>query len=121
MKSTEVVLKNSSNTTSLVQKRTERQLSDKLTVLSELGIEAKTLEDTNLKQTKGIIIFKIDKNSIIENTNMEREFIVTAVNDEKISNLDDFTVAIANAEGEIVLDGFYKKYPGEYSYVFEKE
>ncbi len=121
LKSTEVVLKNSSNTTSLVQKRTERQLSDKLTVLSELGIEAKTLEDTNLKQTKGIIIFKIDKNSIIENTNMEREFIVTAVNDEQISNLDDFTVAIANAEGEIVLDGFYKKYPGEYSYVFEKE
>lgn len=121
LKSTEVILKNSANTTTLVQKRAERKLSDQQTVLSELGIEAKTFDDRSLDQVRGIIIFKIDKNSIIEDTNMEREFIVTAVNEESIDNLDDFTAAVAKAEGEVVLDGFYKKYPGEYSYVFEKE
>lgn len=121
LKSTEVTLKNSSNTTSLIQKRSERKLSDKNTILNELGIEAKTLDDKSFKNIEGIVIYKINKNSIIENTNMEREFIVTSVNDEKISSIDEFTAAIANAEGEVVLDGFYKKYPGEYSYVFEKE
>ena len=121
LKSTEVILKNSANTTTLVQKRAERKLSDQQTVLSELGIEAKTFDDRSLDQVRGIIIFKIDKNSIIEDTNMEREFIVTAVNEESIDNLDDFTAAVAKAEGEVILDGFYKKYPGEYSYVFEKE
>ena len=90
-------------------------------MLSELGIEAKTFDDRSLDQVRGIIIFKIDKNSIIQDTNMEREFIVTAVNEESIDNLDDFTAAVAKAEGEVILDGFYKKYPGEYSYVFEKE
>ncbi|BDS12919.1 S1C family serine protease [Aureispira anguillae] len=121
LKSTEVTLKNGSNTISLGEKRNATQLASKSTLLSELGIEAKTLADKELKSTNGVIITKIEKDGIIEHTNMEREFIVTAVNNTKIANLDEFMEAILEAEGEVVLDGFYKKYPGEYSYVFDKD
>lgn len=121
LKSTDVVLKNSTNTTSLGTKRSDNKLSSKSTLLEELGIEAETLKNSNLKDIKGIIVTRIKKNSIIETTNMEREFIVTAVNSKKVSTLDEFLDAIVNADGEVVLDGFYEKYPGEYSYVFEKD
>ncbi len=120
LKSTEVILKNSANTTSLDAKRKADRLSSKKTMLEDLGIEAQTLNNKELKDIEGIIIVRIEKNSIIEQTNMEKGFIVTAVNSKKISNLEEFIEAIANAEGEVVLDGFYEKYPGDYSYVFDK-
>ncbi len=121
LKSTEVTLKNSFNTTSLDKKRTNKRLSAANEILKELGIEAETLNDNNLKDIEGVIILKIDKNSIIANTNMEREFIITSVNEENIKSLDEFKNAIANADGEVVLDGFYEKYSGPYSYVFDKD
>ena len=121
IKSTEVILKNSTNTTSLDTKLKNKKLSSPATILTDLGIEAETLDNKNLENIEGVIILKIEKNSIIENTNMEREFIITMVNNEKIKSLDDFTNAIANAENEVILDGFYEKYPGEYSYVFDKD
>ena len=86
-----------------------------------LRVVEKTKELAALENIEGVIILKIEKNSIIENTNMEREFIITMVNNEKIKSLDDFTNAIANAENEVILDGFYEKYPGEYTYVFDKD
>lgn len=121
LKSTEVVLKNGSNTMSLGEKRNTAPLNSKNTLLEDLGIEANTLDDDELKNTNGVLITRIEKNSIIEKTNMERGFIITSVNNKKVNNLDEFLEAIIEEEGEVVLDGFYKKYPGEYSYVFDKD
>jgi len=121
LKSTDVVLKNQANTTSLDEKRTINKLSSKKTLLEDLGIEANTLNDKNFKDVEGVFIEKINKNSIIEGTNMEKGFIVTAINSKKVKNLEEFIDAVTTAEGEVVLDGFYEKYPGEYSYVFDKE
>jgi Do/DeqQ family serine protease len=122
LKSTEVTLKNGSNTVSLGEKRVDGGLLDsKDGLLKNLGIAAETLDDDEFKDSEGVIITKIDKDGIIEKTNMEREFIITSVNNEKVASLEEFKNAIVNAEGEVVLDGFYKKYPGEFSYVFEKE
>lgn len=117
LKSTDVVLKNSSNTIELGDKRDEKRLSNKTTLLKDLGINAETFT----KDVKGVMITEIDDNSIIESTNMEKGFIVTAINEQKVGSLDEFLEIVADAEGEIVLDGFYEKYPGEYSYVFEKD
>lgn len=120
LKSTDVTLKNDANTTTLSDKRESNAFSSKETLLADLGIEAQTLNNKNLKNIKGVIITKINKDGFIDKTNMEREFIVTSINNKVVTTLDEFMDEIVNAKGEVVLDGFYEKYPGEYSYVFEK-
>lgn len=120
LKATDVVLKNGDNSVSLTEKPVDNKFSSAATLLAELGIEAETLNNKELKNTKGVIINKIDKNSVIEKTNMERGFIITAVNEQKVTTLEEFIEAVISSDEEVVLDGFYEKYPGEYSYVFEK-
>lgn len=121
LKTTDVTLKNDVNTTELGEKRQTNLFNSKETLLKELGIEAQTLNNKNFKNVNGIIITKIDKGSLVEQTNMEREFIVTSINGKAIKNLEEFIEEFIAAQGEVVMDGFYEKYPGEYSYVIEKE
>lgn len=121
LKTTDITLKNSVNTTELGEKRSANSLASKKTLLKDLGIEAKTLPEGDFEDVKGIIITKINENSIIEGTNMEQQFIVTKVNDQDVKNLEEFIDAVIDADGEVVLDGFYEKYSGEYSYVFDKD
>lgn len=122
-KTTELTLKNKANTTELGEKRKQKAFNSKDAVLSDMGIEARKLSENEIKQfkTQGVIITKIKKNSLIDETNMEKAFIITSINDKKIKDLDEFINTIYNAKGEIVLDGFYEEYPGEFSYVFDKE
>ena len=66
------------------------------------------------------MITSIKQGSVIAKTNMEKGFIVTSVNNIEIDNIDDFIKNIINAETEVILDGFYEDYSGDFSYVFEK-
>lgn len=122
-KTTELTLKNSANTTELSEKRKKKAFNTKEAVLADMGIEARKLTEKEVKEfkTQGVIITKIKKSSLIDGTNMEQEFIITAVNSKKIETLEEFISAIYEAKGEIVLDGFYEEYNGEYSYIFDKE
>jgi len=122
MKTTEVLLKNSENTTTLGKKRAEKKRLSKKSLLKELGIKAEALSKNDQKRlnTIGVIITNIDKNSIIADTNMEENFIVTAVNSKKVSSIEEFINAVVDTDGEVVLDGFYEEYTGEFSYVFDK-
>lgn len=121
LKTSNVTLKNDLNTTELGIKRENKTFASKETLLKELGIEAQTLNSKDFNNIKGVIITKINKKSLLEKTNMEQEFIVTAINNKPIKNLEEFINEIVLAETEVTLDGFYEKYPGEYSYIFEKE
>lgn len=124
LKTTDVMLKNESNTTDLGIKRADKKKGmTKETMLADLGIEASPLSKklTEKFSKSGVVISSIKRNSIIADTNMEEDFIVTSVNEIKVTTVAELIDAIDQAEGDVVLDGFYEKYPGEYSYVFEKE
>lgn len=121
LKSTNVILKNSSNTTSLGKKRSEKRLASKKTLLKDLGIEARDLRSNEASVSEGVIITKIMENGIIEPTNMEEDFIVTAVNEEPVNNLEEFKDAVVAAEGEITLEGFYKDQEEVFTYIFDKD
>lgn len=119
----EIMLKNQANTAD-VPKIAGKRFKSKTNLLDDLGVEAQSLSGDDKKRLKtengGVLITSIKKGSALERTNMEKGFIITSVNSKKISTVDEFVDAVFDASGEIVLDGFYERYKGEYSYVFEK-
>ncbi|MGH1336780.1 MAG: S1C family serine protease [Aureispira sp.] len=120
LKSTDVVLKNSINTTSLGKKRSEKRLASKKTLLKDLGIEARNLTTSEARVSDGILITKIIEDGLMEPTNMEEDFIIISVNEEPINNIEDFKDAIVEAEGEVTLEGFYKGQEDVFTYIFDK-
>jgi S1-C subfamily serine protease len=121
LKSTDVVLKNSSNTTTLGQKRSDKRLASKKTLLKDLGIEARNLNTSEASVSDGILVTKVLRDGLIEPTNMEEDFVITSVNEEPVSNLEDFKTAVVEADGEIVLEGFYKGQDDIFTYIFQKD
>lgn len=121
LKSTNVILKNGDNTTELGEKRQEEPLSSRNTLLDELGIEARNVNKDEAEDGKGVIITDITKNGLIETTNMRSDFVVRSVNEQPVDDVDAFIDAILEAEGEVVLEGYYPDREGEVSYIFEKE
>jgi serine protease Do len=119
----DVKLKNAANGTDIDIKPAKNILNKKENILSDLGIEVKALSESERKKNKvkgGIMILNIKPNSIISKTNMEKGFVVTSINQNAVLTIEDFIEKIMEASGEVVLDGFYENYSGDYSYVFDK-
>lgn len=116
-KKTSVVLSNRRNATVDFQPRSAQN------ILSELGMEARTLSQREKSRlhTSGVVVEKINRGSIIDRIHMEEEYIITKVNGQAIANVEELVDAITFADGMIILDGFYEKYPGDYPYAFRKE
>ncbi len=103
---TEVVLKNPS-----------------ITSLADIGFELRELtgdEKRDLGKT-GVLVVSIYKGSRIERTNMDPGFIITKVNDSPVQTVDQVIRTIRESRNRIVLEGIYKRYPGEYYYAFSPQ
>ena len=88
-----------------------------------MGIDLRTLSDAEkrkMKVKKGLIVSFIRSGGVIAKTNMEKGFVITSVNKKDVTSVDEFIEIVMDASGEVVLDGFYESYSGDYSYVFEK-
>ncbi len=108
---TNVVLKNKSNTTSIVGNES---------MLKDLGFELRDLTGTEKQNLKvsGAYVMSIVRGSKIERTNMDPGFIITKINDNEITSVEDVIEILENASGKIMLEGIYESYPGEYYYAF---
>jgi len=119
----EVKLKNASNGTDIDVQPIVSRFTKKETLLSEMGIDLRILSDTEkrkMKIKKGLIVSSIRSGGVIAKTNMEKGFVITSVNKKDVTSVDEFIEIVMDASGEVVLDGFYESYSGDYSYVFEK-
>ena len=110
---TKVILKNKANTTSLVGVRDKE-------VLEDLGIELRDLSSSEKRrlQVDGVMVKSIIRGSKIERTNMDPGFIITKVNNIKVSTVDDVIKELKNSKGKVLLEGVYENYPGEWGYTF---
>ncbi|MEM9919148.1 MAG: trypsin-like peptidase domain-containing protein [Bacteroidota bacterium] len=110
---TRITLKNKSNTTSLVGSTDE-------SVLDKLGVELRNLSKSERRrlQTEGVMVKSIIRGSKIERTNMDPGFIITKVNDARVGNVEEVIQALKGAKGEVLLEGIYENYPGEWGYKF---
>ncbi len=114
-KSGELVLKNKSNTTTLINK-VESNLQ------KTLGVELRDLNESEMRKlrTDGIKVISLREGSKLFYTNMEPGFIITKLNDQEVTDLNEFLEILENKKGKIILEGVYEDYSGEYYYTFEK-
>lgn len=109
----EVILKNKSNGTTLVA-------SENDDILMDLGFELRNLtrEERRRFGISGAKVISIYRGSRIERTNMDPGFIITKVDNNTVSSVEDLIEILKNASGKVMLEGVYENYPGEYYYAF---
>ncbi len=110
-----VTLKNRGNTTELVNARKGK-------ILEDLGMELRNLTKTEQErlEAKGAYVKSIYRNSIIEDTNMELGFIITHINENEVTTMDEVIKSLQVSRGVVTLGGVYEGYDGEYFYEFRK-
>jgi Trypsin-like serine proteases, typically periplasmic, contain C-terminal PDZ domain len=99
-----LVLKNKSNTTSVV--KYESSL-DKIGASFE-NIDKKTANANQING--GVVVKKIQQGSAFQKARIQEGFIITSVNGSEISSVDDLKDALRNAHGTLFLEGIY---PGD--------
>lgn len=111
-----VLLKNKSNGTGIISNRGENTLMN-------LGFELRDLtqEEQRRLDTDGIKVVSIYRGSRIERTNMDPGFIITAMDDRRVTSVEQFIDLLEDASGKVMLEGLYERFPGEYYYAFSME
>ncbi|HMS28860.1 MAG TPA: trypsin-like peptidase domain-containing protein [Saprospiraceae bacterium] len=109
-------LRNQANTTELIATRHDK-------ILTDLGFELRNLSEDEQKKTKksGVKVISIYDRSIIAQTNMAPNFIITSANGKDIHDVDQLISFLDTTQGRVVLQGVYENYKGIFPYSFEKE
>lgn len=112
---TDLILKSKTNSLTLTKKADMK-------ILKSLGIELQELskDELNKLKVKGVKVISIRKGSKIDRTNMDPDFIITKINDQPVTNIEEVITAIEKSDQKVMLEGVYEDYPGEYYYAFAK-
>lgn len=91
--------------------------------LRNIGFEVRNLSTPEKDKLKvsGVKVTGIFKGSMIERTNMEAGFVVTHVNKQAVADKEAFIQLLRSERGQVMLEGVYENYPGEYGYSFMLE
>ena len=97
-------------------------LKTKSTVLlKDLGVELAELNQQELNKYKvknGLKITKLFEGKLKRNTNIREEFVITSVNNKKVTTINSFIEAVKNQQGGIMLEGKYAGDATIYYYAF---
>lgn len=107
------ILRNQLNTTDFVAVRKDK-------ILTDLGFELRELnsDETDRLDKEGILVVSIFRNSTISKTNMDPGYIITSINGKEITTVNELISSLQSADGDVLLNGFYENYPGEWPYKF---
>lgn len=84
----------------------------------KLGGELVNLDAATAKKNDlsgGVLVKKLGT-GVLKNTRMQEGFVITSVDGQPVSNLDDLKAALGNAHGTVRLEGVYPGYEGTYGY-----
>jgi serine protease Do len=115
-----VTLRNKGNTTALMS---PDKFDGDIDAFKRIGISdvrPLTQQETRKLGTRGVKVMSIERGSLIEQKNMEIGFVITHINDQKITSLDEAYHAFQISRGAVELLGVYEEFPGEYVYKFVK-
>lgn len=90
-------------------------------VLNQLGIELETLDLKKAKQLNlvgGVVVKQIYAGKIKRSTNMRAGFIITKIDGQPVSTLEEFTKILQNKSGGVLLEGVYPDIPGTHYFAF---
>lgn len=100
------------------EKLTEKATED---ICNKLGI---TIQNANSKTLKklgidnGVEVTSVDEGIIKKYTNMRKGFIITKVDNEKITDSEQFTKIMQNKKGGVMIEGMYPDVAGTYYFAF---
>lgn len=107
---TTVELKNSAGNTSVIKEGATGRL---------MGATVRPLtaeERRNYSVPAGILVTDPGSGTLAKKTSMRKNFIITSVNEQSVSSIEELQQLIAAAGGRIQLAGFYPGYKGMYYY-----
>ncbi len=89
-------------------------------ILHHLGFEVRALNGEEEKSFPkgGVNVLAIFRDSPVEATNMNVGFVITAINQEPVTSVQDF-MRLIGQEGELLFKGQYLGYEGDYFYRVE--
>jgi serine protease Do len=106
-----VELKNINGNTKLVKNEFASKLNGTFRVLTKQ-------ECASMRIQGGVLVTGIGNGPLL-NSQMQKNFIITAVNEENISTIEQLTAAINSSNGKVQLSGLYPNYQGVYYYELE--
>ncbi|MFQ5445324.1 MAG: S1C family serine protease [Saprospiraceae bacterium] len=98
-----------------------RKLISNSGILEKHGFQLRELTQDERRRLRvsGIYVEKIERGSVIDNTEMDPGYIITKVGDVRVSTIKEVADELSRRKGqEVYLEGFYEDYPGEYYYTF---
>ncbi len=95
-----------------------------LNIGNRLGADLTTLDKTKARQfgiDGGVVVSKINEGGAIGRTRMQQGFIITSVNGQDVSTVEELTKILANITGPVRVEGIYPGYDGTYTYPLNLE
>jgi Do/DeqQ family serine protease len=86
---------------------------------TSLGAELATLDKAKARTfgiDGGVVVRKISEGGAIGRTRMAEGFIITSVNDQDVTSIEELTKALSRAQGPVQLKGIYPDGGGMYTY-----
>jgi Do/DeqQ family serine protease len=90
-----------------------------INVGTRLGADLVSVDKTKARQygiAGGVVVNKITEGGAISRTRMQEGFVITSINGQAITSLEDLTKALSSLTGQVKVDGIYPGYEGPYSY-----
>lgn len=114
---THVLLKDKHNTTQITKANNDR-------LLKEMGVELRNLSSSEQSSLgyAGVRVLSVQKNSLLDATNLHPDFIITHVNNKAVSTVSQLIDALKKRRGSrVTLRGHYDEEREPYFYVFSME
>ena len=91
---------------------------------NQLGADLTTLDKAKARQygiPGGVVVKNITEGGPIGRTRMQENFIITSVNGQAVSSVEELTKILANVGGPVKVEGIYPGYDGTYTYPLNLE
>jgi S1-C subfamily serine protease len=91
---------------------------------SRLGADLTSLDKNKARQygiQGGVVVSKISEGGPISQTRMQAGFIITSVNGQDVTSVEDLTKLLSMVQGSVRVEGIYPGYDGTYTYPLNLE
>lgn len=104
------------STTVVLKKRTDLVSTN---ISTRLGATVATLDKTKARQygiAGGVVVSRIAEGGAVGRTRMQEGFIITSVNGQDVTSVEDLTALLSQITGPVRVEGIYPGYDGTYTY-----
>ncbi len=94
---------------------------EQMDILDILGAEFEELDGATAKKLGidgGVMVTELESGLLKNQTGIREGFVITGINQKKVSSVDDIRKSLKQEKGGVLLQGIYENYPGELYFAF---